>query len=83
MTTVLHNLIDKGAPQEVVNERIVGLMEGHSRDIQRLTTLIETITGDHERRLRYLERAVAWALGATGVIGIGISVIMGLLKGRQ
>lgn len=75
MTEQLHRLIDKGADQPIINERVAGLLEGHSRDVESLASLVEKITGDHERRIRYLERTVAWALGATGVIGLGLTVI--------
>lgn len=61
MTEQLHKLIDTGAPQPVINERIAGLMESAKRDLER-------IGSDHEKRLRYLERTVAWALGGIGVI---------------
>jgi hypothetical protein len=65
----LHRLIDTGAKQEVINERIVGLMEQQKQSLERIGT-------DHEKRLRYLERTVAWALGGVGAI----SAIVMLLK---
>jgi hypothetical protein len=80
MTEKLHSLIDRDAAQPVINERIAGLLEGHNHDVASLTALIDKITGDHERRIRYLERTMAWALGGTGVIGVGITVVPTLIK---
>jgi hypothetical protein len=61
MTEQLHRLIDGGAQQPVINERVAGLIENSRREIDRIGT-------DHEKRIRYLERTVAWALGGIGVI---------------
>ena len=61
MTEQLHRLIDSQAPQPVVNERIAGLIEG-----------IKVAGTDHEKRIRYLERVIGWALGAVGMISTGI-----------
>jgi hypothetical protein len=61
MTEQLHKLIDNGAPQPVVNERMAGLIEG-----------LKVSGGDHEKRIRYLERIIGWALGAVGMISTGI-----------
>lgn len=61
-------MIDNGADQAVINERVAGLMEGQNKDVTKLATLVTTITTDFERRLRYLERTVAWGLGGIGVI---------------
>ena len=63
MTEVLHKLIDSGAAQPVINERIAGLLENDRKDLER-------IGSDHEKRIRYLERTVAWGLGGIGVIAI-------------
>ena len=61
MTEQLHNLIDRNADQPVINERIAGLLEGMK------------ISGtDHEKRIRYLERVIGWALGAVGMISTGM-----------
>lgn len=68
MTEQLHRLIDTGVAQPVINERIAGLMENQNKEVAKLATLIGSITTDFERRLRYLERTVAWALGGIGVI---------------
>lgn len=80
MTQALHNLIDRSAEQSVINERIAGLFESHNHDIARLTALIDTITSDHEKRIRYIERAVSLAFGATGVIGVGVTIAVALVK---
>lgn len=57
----LHRLIDSQAAQPVINERVAGLIE----------RLIQVGT-DHEKRVRYLERIIGWALGATGMISTGV-----------
>lgn len=80
MTEQLHKLIDTGAAQPVINERIAGLMEGTNREVSRLATLITNITSDYERRLRYLERTMAWALGGIGVISAILMVASRFLK---
>ncbi len=80
MTEQLHRLIDAGAPQPVLNERMVGLMESQNREVSRLATLITGITGDYERRIRYLERTMAWALGGIGVISAALMFASKLLK---
>lgn len=73
MTEQLHRLIDTGAPQNVINERMVGLMEQNKQSIERIGT-------DHEKRLRYLERTVAWALGGIGVISAVLMLASKLFK---
>lgn len=73
MTEQLHKLIDTGAPQPVINERIAGLMETTRKDLER-------IGSDHEKRLRYLERTVAWALGGIGVISALLFVVGKVIK---
>lgn len=73
-------MIDTGAAQPVVNERIAGLMEGQNREVSRLATLIGNITTDYERRIRYLERTMAWALGGIGVISAVLMFASRLLK---
>jgi hypothetical protein len=70
MTQELHRLIDNGAPQPVINERLAGLIEKGNSNLERVETLIETITGDHERRLRWLERTTNYSLGAAAIIYI-------------
>jgi len=70
VTKELHRLIDNGAEQSVINERIAGLIERSDSNLARVEALVEKITSDHERRLRYLERSVAWALGASAIIYI-------------
>ena len=73
MVEQLHRLIDTGAPQAVVNERIAALLESARKDI-------EKIGSDHEKRLRYIERTIAYALGACGVIGAIVGLTLTLLK---
>jgi hypothetical protein len=66
MTEQLHRLIDGGASQPVINERIAALLEAERNNIGTLTELVKTITGDHERRLRFMERSIGWGLGFIG-----------------
>ena len=80
MVDQLHRLIDSGAPQPVINERVTALMESQNREVSRLATLITTITADYERRLRYLERTVAWALGGIGMISGALMLASKLWK---
>ena len=61
MTEQLHRLIDGGATQPVINERVAGLLETMKNDISR-------VGSDHEKRLRFLERTVSYALGSRGAI---------------
>ena len=73
MVEQLHRLIDTGAGQPVVNERVAALLEGHKKDLERIGT-------DHEKRLRYLERTVAWALGGIGAISAAVMIATKLIK---
>jgi hypothetical protein len=73
MTEVLHKLIDTGAQQPVINERMAGLLENHKKDLERIGT-------DHEKRLRYLERTVGWALGGIGAISGMIMLVKAFVK---
>ena len=73
-------MIDGGADQSVINERIAGLIERGDSNLCRVETLVEKITGDHEKRLRYLERTVAWALGASAIIYIVWQLVMKAVK---
>jgi hypothetical protein len=73
MTEQLHRLIDSGAAQPVINERVAGLLEDHKKDLERIGT-------DHEKRIRYLERTVAWALGGIGAISATLMVLSKVLK---
>lgn len=73
MTERLHNLIDSGAGQQVVNERIAGLMDGVVKDLAR-------IGSDHEKRLRFLERSLNWGLGFIGAISTLLYLISVLKK---
>ncbi len=41
---------------------------------------IERIGSDHEKRLRYLERTVGWALGGIGAIASLIVIVKQLVK---
>lgn len=73
MTEVLHRLIDSKASQEVINERMAGLLEDQRRDLER-------IGSDHEKRLRYLERIVMYALGSAGAISALLYLISVIKK---
>jgi len=69
MTEQLHRLIDSKVEQPVINERIAGLLE------------VQKVIGtDHEKRLRYLERTIAWALGGIGAISTGALLLEKFLK---
>lgn len=66
-------MLDAGAPQPQVNERMAGLFENHKKDLERIGT-------DHEKRIRYLERTVAWALGGIGAISGMIMLVKAFVK---
>lgn len=68
MTEQLHRLIDSGAAQPVINERMAGLLEVASR-----------ISSDHEKRIRFMERTISYALGAVGMVS-GILYLISVLK---
>ena len=69
MTEQLHRLIDNGAAQPVINERIAALLE------------VQKVIGrDHEKRIRYLERTVAWALGGIGAISTVVVILSKFFK---
>lgn len=70
MTNQLNRLIDAKASQESINMRAAALIE----------RLIE-VGSDHEKRVRYLERCVALALGAVGMISTG-TLIYTRLRGH-
>jgi hypothetical protein len=80
VTQVLHNLIDSKADQSVINERVAGLLEADKKDLHALEVLVATITSDHEKRVRYLERIASWALGAVGAISAVTGLTVTLLK---
>lgn len=71
MTEKLHRLIDSGAEQAVINERVAGILESTMKDIAR-------IGSDHEKRIRFLEKSVNYALGAIGLISALILVFEAL-----
>jgi hypothetical protein len=48
-------------------------MESTKKDLERIGT-------DHEKRLRYLERTVAWALGGIGAISTGVLLVKAFVK---
>lgn len=73
MVEQLHRLIDTGAAQPVINERIASLLETTRKDIER-------IGSDHEARLRYLERTIAWALGGIGVLATVVMLAKEFIK---
>lgn len=64
VTEQLHKLIDSGAHQPVINERVAGLLEGSKVAIV-----------DHERRIRFLERTINYALGVAGAISLILYLI--------
>ncbi len=57
-----------------------GDVQRGNSNLERVEALVEKITGDHERRLRYLERTMSWALGATGILYIVWQFISKALK---
>jgi hypothetical protein len=69
MTEQLHRLIDGGAHQSVINERVAGLLENE-----------RTARMDHEKRIRFLERTVSYALGSIGAISAILYLISVLNK---
>jgi hypothetical protein len=75
VTEQLHRLIDSKADQPVINERIAGLMEATRQS----TADLAKVCGDHEKRIRYLERILGLGLGALGLLSMGIS-LWGKLK---
>lgn len=80
MTAQLHRLIDSGAAQPVVNERIAGLLEADQKDLQALEELVSKVSSDHERRIRFMERTVNYVLGGVGVISALLYLISVLKK---
>jgi hypothetical protein len=73
MVEQLHRLIDTGAAQPVINERVAALLENSRREI-------EKIGSDHEKRIRYLERTVSWALGAIGALSSLVLILKEFMK---
>jgi len=49
------------------------LLEGARKDL-------EKIGSDHEKRLRYLERTISWALGGIGAIASMIMILKQIVK---
>lgn len=80
MTEELHRLMDKGAPQTVINERVAGLLERRKSEHDKLETLVNTIVSDHEKRLRYLERSVTYAMGGAAILVLIWEVIKAFMK---
>lgn len=68
MTEQLHRLIDGGATQPVINERVAGLIENAKRDVDR-------IGSDHEKRIRFLERTINYSLGVIGAVSALLYII--------
>lgn len=68
MTDQLHKLIDNGAKQPVINERVAALIEAN-----------RAYSLDHEKRIRFLERTVSYVLGAIGMIS-AILYLVSVLK---
>lgn len=52
----------------MINERVAGLLEG-----------LKNVGSDHEKRIRWIERTVNYALGAIGLL----SAILYLIKVLQ
>ena len=73
VTKRLHELIDSGGTQGQINERIAGLIDGVVKDLER-------VGSDHEKRIRFIERTVNYALGAIGCISAMLYLIK-ILKG--
>lgn len=73
-------MIDNGAPQPVINERIAGLIERGDRNLDRVEAVVEKITSDHERRLRFLERTTNYTLGGIAIIYIAWQLVLKLIK---
>jgi hypothetical protein len=73
MVEQLHRLIDTGAAQPVINERVAALLENSRREIEKIGT-------DHEKRIRYLERTISWALGAVGALSSLILILKEFIK---
>jgi hypothetical protein len=69
MTEQLHRLIDNGAEQSVINERVAGLIE-----------VIRTAAQDHEKRIRFIERTVSYSLGVIGTFSAILYLISVLKK---
>jgi len=71
VTQQLHNLIDGGAPQPVINERVAGLLEAASRAVESANR----ITSDHERRIRFLERAIYIGAGGLAIVTATLEIV--------
>ncbi len=69
MTEQLHRLIDSKVEQPVINERIAGLIEG-----------MKIAGSDHEKRIRFIEKTVSYALGAIGAISAILYLISVIKK---
>jgi len=72
-------LIDAGAGQPVINERIAALLEAERGNFAALTDMVKTITSDHERRIRFIERSVYWVIGFGGCVST-ILYLISILK---
>jgi hypothetical protein len=79
MTEQLHRLIDSGAPQPVINERVAAVLEADKKDLESLTKVVTDITSDHEKRIRFMERTVNYVLGAIG-LSSAILYLISVLK---
>jgi hypothetical protein len=73
MTEQLHRMIDSKAPQSAINERMAGIMETTKVNLER-------IGSDHEKRIRFLERTVGYALGAVGAVSAILYLISVIKK---
>jgi hypothetical protein len=75
VTEQLHRLIDSGAKQPVINERVAGLIESANKDLREVLK----VTVDHERRIGVVERRMYTALGAIGAIATLTSIVFALI----
>ena len=83
MTERLHHLIDSGADQPVINERIASLMEADRSVMADLKADLSRIGTDHEKRLRFMEKTVNYTLGAVGLLSfllVGIPEMIKMFK---
>lgn len=67
----MHNLIDSGAPQQVINERIAGLLEASAHAVDASNHIYD----DHERRIRFLERSIYVGFGGLGLIATILELV--------
>lgn len=71
MTDQLHKLLDGGADQRVINERVAGLIESDRKDME---TILRGVA-DHEKRIRFIERVVNYGFGIGGAITLAVTLL--------